>query len=1473
MSFFKKLVFFGDDSVDLGRSYLFTNGTYPSDSYYYGRFSDGLTWGDYIGKITHSQIISFGYANSTTDNDFIQGRLFDRVVPSLNQQIEIYFNHRIASNSTSQQKNTLYIISSGLTDFIQIEQGKISYIISESHSSWKQKSKIITNNIMQSVRNIQKMYGVVNVLVVGIPSPHCSPHFLQFTPNYLKPVEYKINQINQNIADAIKKIQMEDFSRSGSIFKTQKQINISFFDPSAFIKKKLCCKNCVESIRKSEYQVNKIDSKNNTDRFWCDQIHWSSSINSEFAVDLISHINASTLTKNLNNISSKFKKETSHVCRFEFRIPVDYFNTLDVCLAETTENTSLVSQTEKYLAALKAFESDDLDKIKQLIPEWVAAFEQARHLSELDPSIKSKQTVFEKSTPLHLAVQCASFETISNLLAFNDPKIPLNVKDGHESTELHYAIKTARCEVVNLLLNSKESEHANYENNKDLLEIAPNPQIEQQIIEYYERRSGEVTTKLFRYAMANDIKNINDIISNKSILENINLYARDNTTGKTLLHIATENNILDLAAWIIKNGADLFAVDFDDKIPHTYIKTEDMKHVFNQAAALPRDLGFISESAPKYSGQLYKWTNLASGWKSRWFELESGILSYYKSKNDAENSCKGAINLKIAKIIYHSKDKRQFDVVTRGSAKYQLRANNISDTKLWIHLLNLSKQWTLDKDQFASTNPDTGLNSTNQPVEYSGKNFLKNPSHKKTEESLAQTSNFRNSIHRQPLIENYNKKHIPSYDNINGSQLQNAASIYSKTTSSKDHDDSKSINSLYSELDATEEHQRLTESFFKTYTSLENHVRILKILCEDLKKDPQCELKGKTLQEYIELIDQTVSNIEIKSVKLNDLNKAIDRFWEYRISNENNRIQTLTDTLQSAVLDAQKIDQKLELISPASTSELIDNRTSNNNVSELCSDDDEVFADASDVLFDSTYSEVYSQPVSSSLIQSEGIENKNITVLEDILNAFELDGYGKDFRIRTTLPKVHKKPTINLWNIIKGAVGKDLSKMSVPVFFNEPTSFLQRFAEDLEYSNLLDIASKVAKSSDRTMLVAAFAMSNYSSTLGRIAKPFNPLLGETFEYVRPDLKYRAFSEQVVHHPPISALWVEAQNYDFHADTLIKSRFTGKSMEITPDCTCHVYLKLPLEFLENDHEANLGTRINQPKVDKENGIFIEHYSWNKLATSVNGIITGNFTIEHHGILEVKNHSTGDITSLTFTKSGWLSGGKYEVKGAAMDRRGTKTHLIEGQWISQILARPVGNSDVIQKISKDEKESFDESLWRENSSLTEDTLETQKNQNLSQQKNKFETGSAEKYITLPTRNFVLWKRNPMPSEPITYNLTPFAVSLNDLPQCLENYIAPTDSRIRPDQKAMEHGEYEQADLEKSRLEQKQRAIRKKRENNELEQWTPRWFVQEIDPDTGSEYWKFTGEYWTERQRVADAINKKDKDTKWKNVPDIF
>lgn len=47
--------------------------------------------------------------------------------------------------------------------------------------------------------------------------------------------------------------------------------------------------------------------------------------------------------------------------------------------------------------------------------------------------------------------------------------------------------------------------------------------------------------------------------------------------------------------------------------------------------------------------------------------------------------------------------------------------------------------------------------------------------------------------------------------------------------------------------------------------------------------------------------------------------------------------------------------------------------------------------------------------------------------------------------------------------------------------------------------------------------------------------------------------------------------------------------------------------------------------------------------------------------------------------------------------------------------------------------------------------------------------------------------------------------------------EEGIAPTDSRLRPDQRLMEDGRWDEANAEKLRLEEKQRAVRRAREHD--------------------------------------------------------
>ena len=125
-------------------------------------------------------------------------------------------------------------------------------------------------------------------------------------------------------------------------------------------------------------------------------------------------------------------------------------------------------------------------------------------------------------------------------------------------------------------------------------------------------------------------------------------------------------------------------------------------------------------------------------------------------------------------------------------------------------------------------------------------------------------------------------------------------------------------------------------------------------------------------------------------------------------------------------------------------------------------------------------------------------------------------------------------------------INKDvMSVASLPIFLFEPTTTLQRIAEIFEHGHaLLILANSQQDPVMRMAYVAAFAVANYAGS-ERTGKPFNPILGETFEMVggggagfttataatddkRDDdaandsttKNFYLLAEQVSHHPPI-----------------------------------------------------------------------------------------------------------------------------------------------------------------------------------------------------------------------------------------------------------------------------------------------------------------------------------------------------------------
>uniref|UniRef100_A0A672FQJ3 Oxysterol-binding protein n=1 Tax=Salarias fasciatus TaxID=181472 RepID=A0A672FQJ3_SALFA len=243
-------------------------------------------------------------------------------------------------------------------------------------------------------------------------------------------------------------------------------------------------------------------------------------------------------------------------------------------------------------------------------------------------------------------------------------------------------------------------------------------------------------------------------------------------------------------------------------------------------------------------------------------------------------------------------------------------------------------------------------------------------------------------------------------------------------------------------------------------------------------------------------------------------------------------------------------------------------------------------------------------------------------------------------RRRSTLPSPSPTSSVSLWNILRNNIGKDLSKVAMPVQLNEPLNALQRLCEELEYSDLLDMANQTQDPYQRMVYVATFAISAYMSTYHRAGcKPFNPVLGETYECDRPDKGFRFIAEQVSHHPPVSACHADSRNFTFWQDVRWKNKFWGKSMEIVPMGTTHVTLPG----------------------------FGDHYEWNKVTSCIHNILSGQRWIEHYGEMAIKNTNDDACQcKITFVKAKSWSSGVNEIEGVVTDSEGKVVHTMFGKW---------------------------------------------------------------------------------------------------------------------------------------------------------------------------------------------------------------
>ncbi|KJZ72577.1 hypothetical protein HIM_08101 [Hirsutella minnesotensis 3608] len=1131
------------------------------------------------------------------------------------------------------------------------------------------------------------------------------------------------------------------------------------------------------------------------------------------------------------------------------------------------EKTVSLEQSVRKFRVVEALRSGDTTAIAKVVRDT------ADHGRR--PSTSSISTLgpgpLEDTTVLHLAIQCAEFPVIEYVLSDSLGRVDVNARDKDGNTPLHAAATHGRTPVVKLLLEQKGINDAIANQQGKLpIDLARNPEIFQ-LLQLSRSLFAEAKVKQVQELIAtNDYNTLAQVLEEQRLKTMLDInspeFASESTTvqtGGTLLHEAARRKNTQLIEVLLLHGADPFRRDRKGKLPQSVTNDDGVKGILKKSPAAVAAQRGIQEKAVlghaasqgasstgtadpsagrearEIKGYLKKWTNYRKGYQLRWFVLEDGVLSYYKHQDDAGSACRGAINMKIAKLHMSADEKTKFEIIGKSSVKYTLKANHEVEAKRWFWALNNSIQWT--KDQAKEEQRQAARNAEllkQAKAEQSGSlsihethsestsvsDFGRSPSRPHSHKVTTGTS-VADSVDEEEFVDAGTEGDIASKGRGN-----RASVIMGDHDEDDDAGDDRSIRE---EPGATKDALNITAQSAKL--QLETMTNVHAALQAELAQNPATPLSDVKVTQALSTYDAATRSLTGLVGDLLRISRDRDAYWQYRLDQEANMRRMWEESMQEVAREQEKLEaligeaetkrrltkkalkevmeggmsstntpvaekKQAEVeLEPKSLRSLSRKATALDQLGELSESD----SDAGDEFFDAVDAgevEVAEMPPDETSQEGQGL----VVSGTDISPSFK--GYENGIRHRLKMD-ADDRPKISLWGILKSMIGKDMTKMTLPVSFNEPTSLLYRCGEDMEYADLLDQAVERADSIERLIYVAAFAASEYASTIGRVAKPFNPLLGETFEYVRPDKNYRFFIEQVSHHPPVGAAWAESPHWTYWGESAVRSKFYGKSFDINPLGTWFLRLR--------------------PKAGGKEDL----YTWKKVTSSVIGIITGNPTVDNYGTMEIKNWTTGEVAIVEFKPRGWKASSAYQIAGKILDAQGHVRFSLGGRWNSKLYARLTPGYEATLDEPKDSKP--------------------------------VDGGG----LTDPNRAYLVWEANPRP-EGIPFNLTPFVLTFNHIDDKLRPWLAPTDSRLRPDQRAMEDGEYDFAAEEKNRLEESQRARRRERDARG-EDFVPAWFTKAICEVTGEEYWKFNGKYWEQREMAGPAGDSK----AWEGLEPVF
>ncbi|KAI8366329.1 hypothetical protein EDC96DRAFT_508571 [Choanephora cucurbitarum] len=321
----------------------------------------------------------------------------------------------------------------------------------------------------------------------------------------------------------------------------------------------------------------------------------------------------------------------------------------------------------------------------------------------------------------------------------------------------------------------------------------------------------------------------------------------------------------------------------------------------------------------------------------------------------------------------------------------------------------------------------------------------------------------------------------------------------------------------------------------------------------------------------------------------------------------------------------------------------------------------------------------------------------------------------------------------------------DLSSLTCPAFFLNGLSLLEYGTYWGDHPAAFTAISQAQAPEDRLLAISRWFMSTlYGSYASRCTdgkyekKPYNPILGEKFFCKMGDAT--CVCEQVCHHPPISAFYLEDEKagVSLNGHSGQKSKFKGTSIKVEQVGRAVLYLKQ----------------------------FDEQYMIDFPDLMIRGVLTGGSFIELSGICTIIG-SNNTKAVIEFVPKPWFGGEYNHIKGSLYADNKLQ-YTLSGRWSHEsYYSRP---------------------------------------------------NSEQKELLFDAK-----------AEPMAERVTAPVEEQNEY---------ETHRVWGPVTKALEEKNFKAANVEKTKIEDWQRKVRKEREEKK-EAWSPSLFVFEKDVEAGNGY----------------------------------